>query len=266
MTPLALAALAFGLGFGSAEHRRFETRAADEIRSKLTGPNAHVEVSAAVHGLLGGLSGDLETATIRARDFTTDGLPLYTEPDRSRSGRIRNLRIELERFSLGGLRVERLEASIPDCRYDFGLALRERKIRLSRSGLGTGYVKVAEVDLEAYVLKKFREIKQVDLTLNGDRVLISGYGEFVVFKTRFFVVARLVAVDGTKLALADADIFFEWRRAEPDAAKALLSTLNPVIDLATDLRLLDAVHVDRLSLSRGWLEAWGSVKIPDRPN
>lgn len=266
MNPWLLSAL-FGLlyGAGARELRRFESIAADDIRSKLEGPAVKVDVRVQPTGFIGGAWGDLAQVTIHASDFSTRGLPLFTEPDRSKKGTIGRLDIILDNFMLAGLRIEHLEASIPNCRFDFSLALRKRQIRLSRSGIGEGYVRILEKDLEAFILAKFQEIKRANVRIDKHKVFVEGYGEFLIVKTDFLVIANLEPVDGTKLALSDAYILFGGRKAEPAAAKALLDTLNPVVDLSTDLNLLDAIKVKKIRLLNGVLEAWGDVKIPDRP-
>lgn len=266
MNPWLLAAL-LGLGYhaGKAEVQRFERLAAEEISSKLGGEGAEVHVQTKLNGLIGGAMGDLKQVTIRASHFTTDQLPLFTEPDRGRTGRIRELRLVLDDFRLAGLRVEHLEATIPDCRFDFRLAQRHHTMRLSQSGVGTGLVRIRAADLEAYILRKFREIKRVSVRIEKDKVFVDGYGEFIVVNTNFEVIATLESPDGVRLMLANAVIFFDGRRADAASGKVLLDTLNPVVDLSQDLGLYDAVSVEKIRLRDGVLEASGATKIPVRP-
>ncbi len=265
MIPWLLAAL-LGLGWhtGAREVRRFEHLAADEIRAQLQGESASVEVTAKLNGLIGGALGDLRRVTIRASDFSTQGLPLYTEPWRPRSGRVEELELVLDRFTLSGLRVEHLEAVIPECRFDYRLALRKHTIRLSASGVGVGTVRIRQEDLGRYILAKFHEIDAVEVRIEHDKVFVEGTGTFLVVRTRFLVIATLEPEDGVRLNLANARIFFDDRRADPGSAKVLLDTLNPVVDLSKGLGLLDAVHVDRITLRNGVLEASGATKIPER--
>jgi hypothetical protein len=253
-------------GFGGLELNRFERQAAAEIRGRLEGESARVAVEVDLHGWWGGLTGDVGRATILASEFSTPGIPLFVEPERSRRGRLRELRLDLRDFTLAGLRIEALEARIPDCRYDLGLAQRQRKFRLSRSGEGTGWVRVREADLAAFVLRKFPEIKQVQITLKGGHVLVDGLGEFLIFQTRFFAVARLEPVDGRRLILAEAKIYLDgWRPADEEARRALLGVLNPVVDLDKDLGLAGAIDLERIEIRDGVLIGWGRTRIPTRP-
>ncbi len=261
MGPL-VALVAFGLGAGLADReiRVFEGAAARDIATQLRGGTVKVDVEPG----LGAAWGEVRRATIQAQGFSVDGLPLFTEPQRSQAGRLGELRIELREFELRGLRVESLSARIPACRYDLGLARREKSIRLSRAGVGTGTVRVREADLAAFILRKFPEVKRVTVKVYNGIVWVEGYGEFLIVNSTFTVIARLAPIDGTKLSLTEAKIWFDWRRADPAAAKVLLDTLNPVVDFDRDLGLQDAILVDRVRLEGGVLEASGRTTVPVR--
>lgn len=266
---MLLGVIAAGLGLlfglGNAEVKKFERAAAQEIQSKLQGPDAKVEVHSRMNGLIAGPLGDLKEVTISGRDFSTDGIPLFTEPNRSQRGIIRLLNLDLQNFKLAGLRVERLQAAIPDCRFDYPLALRHRQVRLSRSGVGRGSVILTEGDIEAFILKKFHEIKRVKVRLEKDKVFVDGYGEFLVLTTEFSVIAKLEALNGSQLALSHAKIFFKDKPADEHSSRILLETLNPVVDLNKDLKLYDAIRLEGLKVGQGALEAWGAAQIPITP-
>ncbi|HRK20500.1 MAG TPA: LmeA family phospholipid-binding protein [Fimbriimonadaceae bacterium] len=261
----ALAALGLAFGLGSREVRRFESLAANDIASVLNGESKAVRVRSELNGFVGGALGDMKRVTIEARSFQTDSLPLFCEPERGTKGKVRELQIRLSDFVLGGLRVESLEATIPDCRFDYDLAVRERKIRLSRSGVGEGRVRLKEDDLEAFILRKFREIKRVDVRLDRNRVYVKGFGEFIVVQTDFEVIAKLQPVEGNKLLLTDAKVFFGEFVADPLVRDLVLRTLNPVVDIDADLGLNGAMQMEGLEIADGKVEAWGKAKIPDRP-
>lgn len=260
---LAAGLIFFGLGAGFADGQveRFERAAAKEIGQRLMGEGKRVRVKAQPDLAWG----SLHRASIAASNFSLDGLPLYTEPRRSQKGRLGMLSLELSNFRLRGLRIESLSAEIPDCRFDLSLALHERRFRLSRSGIGRGTVRVAERDLAEWIDTKYAEIKGCTVSVDRDVVWVEGYGEFLIVKTNFTVIASLKAVDGTKLVLDRARIYFDWRRADPMAAKMLLDTLNPVVDLDKDLGLADAIHVDSITLRGGAVSASGRTKIPLAP-
>lgn len=261
---LAGAAIAWLIG-GTAVHH-FESLAAKDIKSKLQGPDAVVTVHTVPHGIFGHLAGDLSKVTISASHFTTQGLPLFTEPDRSTQGKARKVDIDLQDFELGQLRIDSLTAFIPDCRFDFPLAKRKGQIRLSRSGTGTGQVVILAPDLEKFILAKFHEIKRVSVHLQDGRVQVEGFGDFLVIKSEFLVDAQLIAVNGAQLSLVDAHISLSGNPATEDASKALLQTLNPVVDLNADLHLYGAIVVDKIDLTDDKLTASGATTIPNLPS
>lgn len=251
-------------GLGDREVRVFERIAAADIASRLEGESKKVSVNVRTGGLESAW-GDLPSATITAKNFSLQNLPLYTEPDRSQAGKLGALNLNLREFTLRGLKIESLTASIPDCRYDFALAMKRRQIRLSRSGMGRGEVRIREADLAAYIVKKYRDIKRCTVKAEYGVVWVEGYGEFLLAKTDFTVIAQIAIEDGTKLVLTRPKIFFDWVRAEPAAADAMLKTLNPIVDLHEDLGLADAIFVDTIDCRGGYVVASGKTKIPVRP-
>lgn len=258
-----LALLLLGLSTGTLDRELavFERSAEADIRSRLQGDQVLVSVRLEPELSLN----TLRRATIRASRFSLDGLPLFTEPKRSKAGRLKELRLELTDFTLRGLKIRRLEAVIPDCRFDLGLALARKGLRLSQSGTGVGTVEIGEKELAAWIDRKYAEIKGCTVRVDRDVVWVEGYGEFLIVKSNFQVISKLQAVGGTKLTLTDAKIYFDWQRAEPSAAKVLLQTLNPVVDLAKDLALYDAVNVSSIRLRDGFVRASGKTRIPLLP-
>ena len=244
----------------NSEVRSFENSAARDIAARLEGTDRRVEVRAKVGPEA--IFGDIHSVTLRASKFETDGLPLFTEPSRSKRGVLRSLRVEMADFTLRGLHVQSLRATIPDNRFDFALAVGKRQIRLSRSGTGPGEVVVSEKDLEDFIKLKFKEVKEVAVRLDRDKIFVDGRGEFIIFEANFSLVARLEPVDGTKLAVAHARILIDGKPAGDAARDVLLRTLNPVLDLNRDLLLNDAVFVRRLEVGGGLMKAFGDVTIP----
>ncbi|HWP30173.1 MAG TPA: hypothetical protein VNK96_00375 [Fimbriimonadales bacterium] len=216
-------------------------------------------------GLLGALEGRFSEVSITARDFSVNGLPLFSEPERSKYGRIKSLKLRLFDFSLRGLRIEELKADLRDCRFDFALALDERKVRLSRSGSGEGYVRVNEKALEDFILRKYHEIKRIRVELKKYKVYVEGYGEFPFFKTEFYVIADLVPKNDFEIHLENAFVFL-GRSIDETMKRALLDFINPVIHENEDLALYGALKMKRVEIGEGVLELFGEARIPERPN
>lgn len=267
MSPLLILAAALGIGGTVVNHevRNFERKAASDIAAQLSGDQKFVHVKTKQSGPLGPLFTDVAKATIYAKDFRCDGLPLFTEPERNKQGILRELNIELDNFEMRGLRIEALRAKIPDCRFDKTLALRKRQIRLSRSGVGEGWVRVSQGALEPWILANVREIKEVKVKLRDGKAWVEGYGEFLVATTRFVVVADLIPVNSTQIVLSNANVIFGYRKADELAKKAILDALNPVVDLKKDLDLLDTFALQRIELKEGRMTAYGKTKIPTLP-
>lgn len=254
----------FGLAFaGRAEVARFEKAAAQDILAKLSGPEARVEVKSNVGPEA--LFGEVHSVRIRAANFFAEGLPLFTESRRSKRGFVRRLEIDLQDFTLRGLRIDRLHSTIPNCHFDLPLAVRQRRIRLSQSGEGVGTVQISQEHLGAFIRRKFAEIKQATVRIDRDKVFVDGYGEFLIFKTNFSLVARLEPVGGTRLNLAHARMLFDGRVPDPESQRLLLDTLNPVVDLNKDLKLHGAITLERVVLRDGVLTAEGRTRIPELP-
>ncbi|MDI9641343.1 LmeA family phospholipid-binding protein [Kamptonema cortianum] len=261
---LGLALVVGGGLLAGQEEARFERKAASEIESKLQNVRGDVSVNVTGNGLAAAW-GDLSSATITAHGFSLDSLPLFTEPERSRAGKIGTLSLRLSDFTLRKLRIESLDADIPDCRYDFGLAKSRGLIRLSHSGTGVGTVRILEQDLAEYLVKKYHEIKRCTVRVDRGFVWVEGYGEFIIVNSNFTVIAKLQVEDGTKLMLVQPKIYFDWVRTDAFTTGALLKTLNPVVDLREDLGLHDAVYVREIQLQAGVLTASGDTKIPLLP-
>lgn len=263
---LGLAAGVFTLG--NAEVKRFERDAAKDIASLLQGSEGRkpsVKVSASYPGLLSPAFGEVADASIVASGFSTQGLPLFTEPNRSKVGRIESLNLSLRDFSLRGLRVERLEAMIPNCRFDLNFAQRKRKIRLSRSGVGVGRVEILLSDLEKFIPMKFVEIVECSAKVIGNRLAIEGDGKFLLLNGRFSVSGE-IGWSGTQILLRSAKMTFDGKPMDPVSEEGLLQVLNPVIDLDKDLGLYDAVEISEVKLLPDRIIASGKTKIPDLPS
>lgn len=262
--PWLLGGLVALFGFGAATVRDFERSAAREIASKLEGDRKKVELRVSYPGLLSPALGEVGTATIKASQFRCEGLPLFTEPKRSKKGTIQLLKLDLSDFYLRDLRCERFEASIPGCRFDFALASSKRMVRLSKSGVGPGTVVLKVKDLAPYILKKYAEIKTVEVTTDGTWVRVKGTGVFLVLNAEFDVKAR-ITTNGSQLLLSDCIIRIDNKEPDSESQQALINTLNPVIDFAKDLDLYDAVVASEVRVQGDTITVTGKVKIPDFP-
>lgn len=262
--PWLLGGIAALFGIGALTIRNFEHAAAKEIGSKLVGDHKVVSLRVSYPGLLSPLLGEVGTATISASNFRCEGLPLFTEPKRSKKGTINLLKLNLSDFYLRDLRCERFTAEIPNCRFDFALAASKRQVRLSRSGMGSGTVELKVKDLAPYILKKYAEVKTVEVTTDGDWVRVRGFGQFLVLSANFDIKAK-ITTNGSQLILTDSIIRIDNKETDSESQKSLINTLNPVIDFAKDLDLYDAVDAKSVQVVGDTIKVTGRVKIPDLP-
>jgi hypothetical protein len=263
--PLILGAGLLLGGFAGREVRSFERAAAADIASRLQGDSKEVKVGVELDGPFRAATGRLAVATITARNFSLESLPLFTEPERSKKGRVDVLRLRLYDFNLRGLRIQELSADINDCRYDYNLAIREKKVRLSKSGFGPGYARVDAKALEDFILHKYSEIKSIKVQLKKYKVFVEGTGDFLLFKSNFYVIADLVPRNGTELWLENTIVFMDGVRVRDGSERALLQALNPVIDENKDLKLYGALRMERVAIHDGYLELFGTATIPELP-
>lgn len=257
--------MGIALGALQREVRLFERGSAEDIASRLGGEQKSVKVHVRLDGVAGGSQGRLRSARIEARSFQVDGLPLFTERDRARDGFIGVLELRLYDFTLRTLFIKELSADLHQCRYDFGLAKRERRVRLSQSGTGPGYALVTADALERFLLSKYPEIKTVSVRLEKYKAFVEGYGEFLVARSPFYVIADLQPRQGTQIWLSNAIVFLDGRRASQETERALLNSINPVLDLDKDLHLHGALQLSRVEIRDGVLAVYGTAKIPERP-
>lgn len=258
---LGLLLLGGSIGLAGGEEKRFERAAAAEISSRLQGEERQVSVNSRPNGLAAAW-GELDSVTIRASRFSIERLPLYTEPERSKKGIAKRLRLELHDFFLAGLAVESLTAEFPSCRYDFAEALAHKRFRISRCGLGLATVRVRAEALPPFLLAKYPEIAEIRVKVDQGHVWVEGRGTFLVVTTGFSVLAKLGIQDGDKLVLSEAKVWFDWRRTDPQTAQIVLDALNPVVDLSADLHLEGAMTVEKIELPDGAIVASGSAQIP----
>lgn len=267
MNPLVLALGAIGLFglFGGSEVHRYERDAARDLSSMLGGPSRKVAVTTRPRGLCGYATGDLARATIDASLFDTPELPLFTEPDRPKDGRLGRLELRLHDFTLAELHVESLSANIPSCRYDLRLARSARKIRLSESGEGEGQVLLSQDDLAGYAAFKYPFLKGLRVRLLPAGLLeMNGVADMLAFQAPFEASGRL-ALDGPrKIILLDPHMSMNGWPVDAKTLDSLLGRVNPLIDLDRDLHLHGAMDLTSLEVLDGFVQAWGIARVPVR--
>jgi len=253
--------------FGGVTKASFERSAARDIQSRLAvrTDGAKILVRVTTRPNFRTVAGYMPSATILARQFAADGLPLYSEPARSRRGKLDRLSLQIEDFDLRGLRVAKLSALIPDCRFDLDLAINLRKIRLSQTGEGIGEVQIAAESLEKFVLQKYPLLKTCLMRLENDRVTVTGDGRVGNSPLRFVIEGSIESADGRSLRITRATASINGVPSAEPAAAALANSINPILHLDRDLGMYGSVDITKIALRGGRLVAMVNTRIPAEP-
>ncbi|MCS7190759.1 MAG: LmeA family phospholipid-binding protein [Fimbriimonadales bacterium] len=255
-----LAVIAILLTVGRSAVREIEKTAAREIQQRIGGGEFQIKIKPDLGGLP---QGRIQTLTVYARNFTLNGLPFTLEPERPKSGVIRQFVLRMENANLRGLRAETAAASIPDVYYDRSLALSRRIFRLSATGVGACEIVVNEADLAAYIARKYAPaVRQVQVQIAPEQTTVQGVAFLLANEVRFRAVGKLAPRDGRYLDLAEVQIEIEGTNLPPESANLLRQFLNPIIDIDRDLGLYDGLAVDHVVSEPGRMKAIGRVWIP----
>jgi len=257
--PIAAAALGLLFHFGAKEVRRFEHLAAADLASHLQGENKAVEVRVKLGSFR---LGHLKEAQIDANGFKTPSLPLWTEPWRSKEGRIDTLVVRLRDFEIGDLPVQSLDIELKNCRWDVAYAIKEGKIRLSRSGTGTFTAVVNQQAIGSYISRRYPFVKVHRFAIDFYKVAFEGNILTPLGTADFAMAAHVELWKSQGLSLVPAYLFLGGRRIDPNQEPTFKRLLNPVIDLDRDFRLNGALTIHRLKLNKGELHLSGAVTIP----
>jgi hypothetical protein len=246
------------VAFAGCEQRQLEREAASRIRNGLNGGSAKVEVTFRLG--LESLGGNLPSAKISASRFSTVGLPFHLNSDASQRGRIRRLHVDLKDFSLSGLHVQDLHATIPECRFDLRKAL-DGAIILSRAGSGPVKVILSAADIESFAQHKYPFLTRLQLDLTGPKVSASGTANLFGIPMSFQLSGDLVVENGSRFVLKNGRSSINGK---PSADEGLLKAINPILDLDRDLALEGAVRLETVTVSGGLVIGTGSGTIPTK--
>lgn len=252
-------------GLADSKIADFQRSASRDIAAVLDGPAKRVSVRVKVDGLFTLPTGALASVRLQASKFSVSGIPLFCDASRGKTAKIGALNLELSDFVLRGLRIEKLTASIPGCEYDLDVAKRDKIVRLAKSGAGPGAATVRESDLAAFLLHKYRDFETVQVRLKSDHAFVKGRGKFGLFQSDFYVIAKLAPRDPRKIDLSEATVFLDGSLVDPAASRALLDSVNPVVDLDEDLGLHGAFDVAKIEVVEGEMRLVGQARIPNRP-
>jgi hypothetical protein len=259
--------LAFVLIVGGAREftRRLERAAERQILQQLGG-NGWVQVRIEPRwGALGVWLARADTITVQASGFRAAQMPFFAEsPVPAWRGHVERVQIVLERFSLKGFPVRRLEATIPDVSLDSRAAAFRLKIRLFGAGWGEGRVVLDEEDLATFVKRRLPEVHSPQVRVTASEIYITGDLAALLTVWRFEAKGRVAVRDGRQVVIDNAQVRVEGEDLPPAVVQKVISALNPVLDVERDMNLGSMFVVERVEQEDGFVKLIGRATVPPR--
>ncbi len=227
------------------------------------GDSADVKVVMQPAGLFGVENNHWHTISIDVENAKLNALPLYLYPHSSWRGEIDQLQLRLQHFSLSGLAVHKLTASIPFLTYDAAKAVSMGTLQLRSAGTGTARIWVGAPGLQEFIARKYARLLRsvairisdghihltADLNLLGSWLPIRGQFDLRVTHERFVYIANPV-------------IILNHRPATAGLAEALINQVNPVLDTDLDLGLDRVFRLSNLQIGGNEVLFAGSLSLP----
>ncbi len=259
--------LAFALIVGGAREytRRLERAAERQILQQLGG-RGQVQVRIQPRwGALGVWLARADTITVRASGFHATQVPFFTEtPVPAWQGRATRVQINLERFSLRGFPVRRLEATIPGVSLDSRAAAFRLRIRLFGAGWGEGRITLDEEDLTSFVKRRLPEVHSPQVRVTASEVYITGELAALLTTWRFEARGRVAVRDGRQVVIENAQVRVEGEDLPPAVVQKVVSALNPVLDVERDMHLGSMFIIERAEQEEGFVKLIGRATVPPR--
>jgi hypothetical protein len=260
-----LLALVLIVGGAKEFTRRLERAAERQILQQLGGRGqvqVHIEPR---WGALGVWLARADTITVRASGFHAAQMPFFAEtPVPAWRGDVQTVRIVLEKFSLSGFSVRRLEATIPNVSLDSRAAAFRLRIRLFGAGWGDGQVTLDEEDLTAFVSRRLPEVQSPRVRVTPSAIVITGELAALLTTWRFEAKGRVTVREGRELVIEDAQVSVEGESLPPALVQKLVTALNPVLDVERDMRLGSMFIVERAEQQDGFVKLIGRATVPSR--
>jgi len=243
---------------------RIERTAELDIASSLEVSGENVRVDAVADGLLGSAMGRVASVDISAGGFRVNGNPFFCDPALSKAGKLGMLRLRLRDFVVRDLPVESLEADIPGCRFALGM-LTAGKVRLSRSGEGSGTVTITADSLRQYMMARFKMFDALEIRLEKYKLFAKGDAALGPIRRNFEVICDLDISGKRALVIANPVIFVEGRRVRDGSEQSIINAFNPVLDIDEDLGMAGAFDMQEIVIRDGKAVISGIARIPVRP-
>ena len=256
-TAWTLVGLAFFSGIAS-ERARYAARR--DLERAI--PDSRFEVAIQPRGLLGYVTGDLESARITGRGFTIEQLPFTIEPRGGIHARLAKLELKLQDVSVRALPLQSLEAVIPGVRVDAARVLFNGHFTIRAAGEGIGEAVISESGLSQFIARKRPEFSDLNVTLQPGEALVRGRATLLIAPAPIEARVTLGVSEGRYLNAVEAAVKLNGQAVPAALTERLLQSLNPIIDVERDLGLGQWLYATGVAVEHGILKVRARVSIP----
>ncbi|MCS6949275.1 MAG: hypothetical protein RMM06_07560 [Armatimonadota bacterium] len=251
---------------GAKEYTRRLERAAERQILQRLGGQGSVQVRIQPRwGALGVWLARAQTIQVQAAGFRTAQIPFFLEPAvPAWCGIADSVQIVLEDFSLSGLPVHRLEATIPRVLLDSREAAFRLRIRLFDAPWGEGSVVLDEQGLAQFIQRRLPEVRLPRVQVTPSQLYIRGELAALLTSWRFEARGVVAVRDGRQIVAEQVQVSLEGTDLNPTLVQKVLSALNPILDIERDLRLGRAFIVERVEQGEGFIKLIGRATVPPR--
>lgn len=258
MVLIALAMIHIGLG--RQAYMNVQRQAA-----LLFNGSALIHVDIEPRGFFGFEVNDLESISIETSHVVLNRPPLYRFPKSGWKGSIHHLSVKLHDLTVSGYPVKEFAADIPSLTYDLGYAYYQGRLVVRDAGRGTGEIVLSSADLHDFIAKKYRGLfSDFSVTiLPNQEIHLRGQLNFLGEQLPVDIRSKLTIVTPTAIGLTGAVVRLNGRLLDPSQTALLLTRINPVVDLASDLGVGDFFMIDDLQCRSEMLIVRGSCLLPE---
>ena len=193
----------------------------------------------------------------------SEKLPFMQFPSAGWKGSISSLRLHITHSTLKGLSIERLEAVIPDVRYDLGWAINRNRLKIRSAGTGSVDLWVSTDAITEFTRKKYSQsMRDVAVTVIGERMMVRGTALMMGAKAQIEVQGSLMPRDGRYVEISNPQVILNGKPVNSDVAVRLVSGVNPVLDIDKDFDIGNFMRVQSVKIEGVLVHIHGTASVP----
>ena len=258
--------IAFGFLAFAVFHGCLEAKAHQDIKHQVEESFHHtgsVQIALQPRGLFGLIANDIRSIDVYGLRLQADNLPFGVHTKHSWQGSIQHLRLHYRDFRLRTLHIDRLDADVPNVKYDVQEALYREKLLLRGAGIGPASVALKTESLTLFINHKYPDFySDLNIKLNPGQVILSGKTSILGLKLPFQVTGHLIQRDARYIDLIAEQILINGIRVMPQTAQSLVDKINPVLDINTDLGLNGIFTINDVSVDTEFITIRGLITFP----